>query len=194
MDDYWTSTGHTHHIDLDAIKSLCFQLLCIFETSTALAHRYDISESEAIEEGESPDPDSDQLLRLHDELIETEASKVMLSLAMALRVYDDHLKSGPHSAAYTAHVMDKDGNKFIGGTSDQDRFNYRDACNKIIHALKMRFLTDQFDRQYGDKEIWHYTGELELTGKKGNDAWDATFYVPDFIRTVLDVIEFGYPD
>ena len=43
MDDYWTSTGHTHHIDLDAIKSLCFQLLCIFETSTALAHRYDIS-------------------------------------------------------------------------------------------------------------------------------------------------------
>lgn len=95
MNDYWTTTGHAYHIDLNSIKSLCLQLLCLFEASAAFARRYDISEPQALDEGQRPVPTTDQFLSLHDELINTEATKVMLTLAMVMRVYDDQMKSGP---------------------------------------------------------------------------------------------------
>ena len=194
MNDYWTRFGHTHHIDLQAIKSLCFQLICMFQASRTLADRCALIELETIEQGETHDPGADQLLRLHDEFINAQASQVLLSLAMVVRVYDDHLKNSPRAAAYEGHHAAKNGDNNIGHTSDQDRFNYRDACNKIIHALRMRFLEEDIEYQNSKRPVPYFTGDVELTGRRGNTEWNAQFDIESFVETILDIVDFGYDE
>ena len=190
MNDYWTHFGHPHHIDIRTIKGLCFELVCMIQASKGLAEQCAIEFSELIEHGEKFDPGSHQVLRLQDELFHAKASQVLLSLAINVRVFDDQMKNGPHAPAYEEHSSSKGGDEFIGVTTDQDNFNYRDACNKIIHAQRMRFLEEVVLCHDTEHSISYFTGEVELTGRKGNTDWTACFDFESFAETLLDIVEF----
>jgi hypothetical protein len=194
---YWLSVGDAHHIDLERIRSHCFRLLCMVEASHGILRELDAIASEAEAEGDELGEDDVRLANFHQEMIVAESSTELLQLAIMLRVYDDQMKEGAHSDKYAAHIeTNDDGNDLIGTTDDQDRFNFRDACNKVIHAAKLNFIREDFERTYGDRKLdfQSLTGELELVGKRGKTQWNAVLWVQPFIATVLTVISFGYPD
>ena len=45
---YWTSDGQEHYVNLDTIKSLCFEICNIFEASRSLVN--DMAASEYVDE------------------------------------------------------------------------------------------------------------------------------------------------
>src|SRR5262245_620270 len=143
-DSYWASVGQEHHIDLAEMKRLAFRLLCMFQASRGLMHNFESKEAEADEQGGLLTTADDPLIELHDELIASEASMAMLQLAMTLRIYDDQMKHGPHADAFLEHLGKLDGRRFIGARDDKEQFDYRDACNSIIHALKIHPLQEMF--------------------------------------------------
>lgn len=194
---YWEKVGSVHHIDLNLLRSLAFRLLCIVEASKGLVRNLDALAAECEEEKEDAELCHQDwlLVRLHDEMLEPESSVLLLQIAMMLRVYDDQMKNGPSADEYAKHLKDNDGNEYIGFTSDQDRFNHRDACNKVIHATKFNFVRERYERVFSEKDFEFdiTTGALELTGIKGKETWDATLFVGPFIETILGIVEFGYP-
>lgn len=192
---YWEQVGDVHHIDLSVLRSLAFRLLCIVEASRGLVRNLDAVAAEREEEGEELGDEDCLLVRLHDEMLVPESSKLLLQLAIMLRVYDDQMKNGPSADDYTEHLTKHNGNGYIGSTDDQERFNHRDACNKIIHATKFNFQRELYEREFGEKDFAFEitTGELELMGIRGKDSWQATLFLAPFIETILAVVEFGYP-
>jgi hypothetical protein len=194
---YWADVGAGHHIDLHRIRSYCFRLLCMVEASQGILHNIDAIAAERKDEGEGLAEGDLLLVNLHDEMIVEESSKALLQLAIMLRVYDDQMKGGEHSAGYLAHLA-KDGNDgdgSIGSTDDQKRFNYRDACNKIIHASKLTFIRERFERQFDDEDFdfESLTGELEIMGTNGQTKWNAVLWIQPFVETVIGILSFGYP-
>lgn len=192
---YWEQVGDVHHIDLSVLRSLAFRILCIVEASKGLVRNLDAAAAEREEEGEELGDEDWLLVRLHDEMLVPESSKLLLQIAIMLRVYDDQMKKGPFAEDYAKHLKEHDGNGYIGFTDDQERFNHRDACNKIIHATKFNFQRARCEREFGEKdfEFEIITGELELTGTNGKQSWEATLILAPFIETILGVVEFGYP-
>jgi hypothetical protein len=167
------------------------------EATHGILRELDAVAAEREAENEKLAEDDVQLAVFHQEMIVTESSTELLHLAIALRTYDDQMKEGPHGDRYATHIANNsDGNGLIGNTDDQERFNFRDACNKIVHAIKLNLIRERFERTYGDRELEFesLTGELELVGKRGKAQWNAVLWLQPFIATVLTVISFGYPD
>ena len=195
---YWYSDGQRHHVDLISIERLCFDLTNIFEASRPLAEEFDLAESE--EEKKLTESDI-PLLRLHQKYAFEHVSKTLLQLALMVRTYDDQMKDSDKSEQYIQHITKVDDGHYVGILHNKDNFKYREACNKVIHAVEIRPLYERVDRVVSDalndgnigQDIWYLTGEIELQGQHRGNNWNAVLHTQQFIETVLDVIEFGSP-
>jgi hypothetical protein len=194
---YWTSDGQEHYVNVDTIKSLCFEICNIFEASRSLANGMHESE---YADGEVAKMENFPLMALHQELAFIKSSELLLQLALLTRTYDDQMKSSNKSEEYKKFVRENDSDDSIGGLDGQDRLHLREACNKIIHAQVVRPLYERanqyvFDSDNSDldQDIWYLTGEIELTGELKGKAWNADFFIQTFLENVLRLIQFGYP-
>ncbi|KCZ48504.1 hypothetical protein [Hyphomonas sp. CY54-11-8] len=194
---YWSSENRAHHVNRDAIRAICFDLLNVFGGSKTLADEMMALEAEAIELGEAIDLAASRLWALQTEFAERAISERLLQLALLTRTYDDILRNSSSAQAYGAHANATRGLDEIGHLEGRD-FDLREACNKIVHALIIRPLYEDVDPYVveGQGEVqrfWYLTGEIELSGRWRNADWEAVLHVQPFVETVLDRIEFGDP-
>ena len=195
---YWSSDGQRHHIDLESIRLLCFELLSLFEASKSLTEEFDLVESEGERELTEADV---PLLRLHQRYAFVQTSKALLQLALVVRTYDDQMRESERAEDYARHIKEHDDGHYIGTFHGSEEFSLRESCNKIIHAREVRPLYERVDRVFTDavrdgkegQDIWYLTGEIELNGKHLGKDWQAVLHLQPFIEVVLAVVEFGNP-
>jgi hypothetical protein len=110
-----------------------------------------------------------------------------------LRAYDDSMKDKDVGSAYAAHAQSTSGSDFVGHLEEKT-LSLREACNKIIHARGFRPIYDEVynehDSPSNDPVGWALTGEVELTGVKNGEPWEAVLHLQEFIETALDRISF----
>lgn len=194
---YWTSEGQTHHINLDGIRSLCFDVVSLFEASKSLADEMTASE----EEDEVPaDFEKFPLAKLHMEMSLEKSSEQLLQLALLVRTYDDQVTSIEEKGDYQSHKAKCDTDSSIGILDDRD-LTIREACNKLLHAKEFRPLFDKTDKYVVDSiddsfdgDIWYLTGEIEMSGSYQKKEWEAVLSVQPFLEAILDLVAFGYPN
>ncbi|MBW4636063.1 MAG: hypothetical protein KME30_30535 [Iphinoe sp. HA4291-MV1] len=193
---YWYSEKYSHVIDLAAIRLNAFHLMNIFLASQPLAseHRLD-------------DPE-DNLANLHWEFYRTEITRLLINIAIYTRIFDDQMKSGEYQNKYLKYCARVDTRDYTSifqeNGENQEKFNVREACNKIIHAETVRplfergdfthFTIDEMDNLDEDYDWWYLTGEIEMTASrkiKGETVnWFVNLFVPAYIETVIDLISF----
>jgi hypothetical protein len=195
---YWTSDGQEHYVNLNTIKSLCFEICNIFEASKSLAN--EMTASEYADE-EVAKIENFPLMTLHQELAFKKSSELLLQIALLVRTYDDQMANSEKSVEFKKFAKKNDSGDYIGVLDGKDKFYLREACNKIIHAQEVRPLYERADQYVIESEnselgqdIWYLTGEIELSGKFNRKEWEAVVYTQPFLETVLGLIQFGYPD
>lgn len=92
----------------------------------------------------------------------TEVSRLLIEIAIAVRVRDDQMKNRPHSDSQTTNYYNLRASvdDFDYGEFDDSDLNLQKTCNKIIHAYIMRphFVEGQelneydYADKYGDGE------------------------------------------
>ena len=191
---YWTSEGQRHHISLEAMRLLCFELLCIFEASRPLVASI---EEQELEEERRVDESELSLRRLYQSHAFTQSSKALLQVALMVRAYDDQMKESDRCEEYKQHLASIDDGNCVGVLDGKDSFSLREACNKIIHAHEVRPLYERIDREVNnqelDQDLWYRTGEVQLKGKQHENSWCAVLYIQPFLELVLDSISLGDP-
>jgi len=186
----WYSENNTHVIDRDVIRLQAYHLLNLFHANHGLAyeHRFDDTK--------------DTLGQLHQDFYLSEITRLLVSIAVSVRMLDDQLKGGENPDAYVTFADEVDTGEHIGSCSEGGqpklKFSFREACNKILHAETVRPLFEKADEPHAsceesDEEYrwWYLTGEIELTGhlQKGVE-WECCLYVPPFLDVVLEVVSF----
>lgn len=195
---YWLTEGRGHHIDVNAIKLICFDLLNVFEASRSIVERFDGEMAEQMaEEGAHRHTREYPAIILHVELSDTAVRKHLLQLAMLVRTYDDILKDSELSEAYKRHALRTDGDGAIGWIGDTP-LDLREACNKVIHASEIRPATDRLDRTVAlghddepEEALVYLTGLVELKGRFGRTVWEGAIQVPEFISTIIERVSFN---
>jgi hypothetical protein len=186
---YWLTAGQGHHLDLQAMRVLCFDIHNIVAASSTLIGSLEFAEPEELKV-ESP------LRRQHYELSEPLLSNRLLHLAIMLRTYDDMMRANDPSGSYAAHAEATSGLAFIGGLSGRldTPLSLREACNKIIHARTVRPLYERVDNENetanGDPVGWRLTGEVELTGVQSGESWSADLFLQEFLETILERLSY----
>ena len=187
---YWYSENNTHAIDRDVIRLQAYHLLNLFLANYGLAceHRFD-------------DP-KDTLGQLHQDFYLSEITRLLVSIAVSVRMLDDQLKGGEDHAASRKFVGEVDTGDYIGsyseGAEPKPRFGVREACNKILHAETARPLFEEggephasYEESEEEYRWWYLTGEIELTGHRQHGVkWECCLYVPPFLDVVLEVVSF----
>jgi hypothetical protein len=143
----------SYPIAAEALDLEIYQLACIFAASQELSR---VSKS----------------IRTFSTLVDTfefsEASRKLISISVAIR---SSLDSNPTPKKETnVGTLTKDTSNPV-----EVKLEFREACNKIIHALDINF----FDIS-GD-----YSGlswSIELFGNYGNKNWKATIDLQEFIK------------
>lgn len=168
---YWHSEGQSHPIDIEAIRSLCFEIFNIFAASAAIAGELEFAD-------EDDDPSNSSLLQLHHEVAEKRALELLLRLCMLVRTYDDVMSQSKHAESYTKHAEQTNGDGELGAL-DGGQLSLREACNKVIHAREVRPIYDDVTRdaegEEESKSLWHLSGEIELNGTQNKKAWEACY-------------------
>lgn len=190
---YWLSEGQRHHVNLEAIRLLCFELLCISEASQPLVKSMEDIE---LEEGHQISEADLSLLRLHQRYAFNQLSKALLQLALMVRTYDDQMRDSEICAEYLKH-LDSIDQGHVGILDGDGSLPLRVACNKVIHAIEVRPLFERLDRQINDQgldqDLWYLTGEIELVGRQQGNPWRATLHLHQFLDLILDSISLGDP-
>ncbi|CCN80769.1 hypothetical protein VIBNISFn27_250005 [Vibrio nigripulchritudo SFn27] len=191
-------------LDREAIKLNAYRLLSHFYANKEISRQVD------------PEDRDDAIARLEDDYFYREISRLLLEIAIALRVLDDQMKKYEVTSdirrSYDSSVtkVNHQHNCMMF-----DKMSLREVCNKIIHADTVephmgesedgshRF--DDYNwlgwseaiEQTGDKTIpqpalikWtHLTNNIRLGGKKGNTEWWHLLEVPIFVRAISELLE-----
>jgi hypothetical protein len=188
-----TNYGNVHYIDKEKIKDLCFQLSNMFSASKVISEEF-IAEIEDESDKKALAIDNFPIAKLHSQLIFPKTSEILLNLAILIRTYDDQMKDSLYATRYKVHLNSVDKGDYIGVSSDAKLFKVRQACNKIIHASKIRPIYEQVDLSFDDpaftKQALFLTGEIDLEGLLCKKSWSAQLHVQQFLETVLCVISF----
>jgi hypothetical protein len=106
---------------------------------------------------------------------EDEITRILLSVAITARVIDDLADGVFDFVALDCGVLEQ--GKSVSGLS------LREACNKIIHATKIRFDVDcnAAGQEYVNPFIYLY-------GEKGGVPWRATLHVLEFAREYVGCV------
>lgn len=148
-----------HLLDLKPIRLDVYRLACQFEGSRCFF--------QTIEEVTAEMQQS--LKDLEREFFCDEASRILLQSATILRMLDDESE---------ADVDER--NPFFCGTlqtaAKEEKLSLREACNKIIHAMKINF-----DHLADEGQEAHFGPFVYLYGMRGRTTWKATLNVRQYL-------------
>lgn len=191
-------------LDREAIKLNAYRLLSHFYANKEIARQAD------------PDTRDDSIAILEDNYFQREMSRLLLEIAISLRVLDDQMKKQDKlSEIRIAYDAASERANHLHNCMMFDKMSLREACNKIIHAdvvePHIRESEDgshKYDdynwlgwseaiEQSGDSNIpkpepikWkHLTNNIRLGGKKGKKQWWHLLEVPIFVRSISELLK-----
>ncbi|MBM5287291.1 hypothetical protein HYN47_02535 [Vibrio parahaemolyticus] len=194
-------------LDREAIKLNAYRLLSHFYANKEISRQVD------------PDNRDDAIARLEDDYFQREMSRLLLEVAIALRVLDDQMKKYDAASdirkfydSALANVNHKHNCMMF------DKMSLREVCNKIIHADTVEphiresedgnHKYDNYNNynwlgwseaieQTGDNTIpkpapikWkHLTNNIRLGGSRGKKEWWHLLQVPTFVRAISELLK-----
>jgi hypothetical protein len=183
-------TKGVYVIDRGAVLLKAYQLLCLFFANKEIARR------------SAPGDDGAPLRRLERRFFEGEASRLLIEVAVAVRVLDDQARRLPagderrldherRMAAVRHHPY---------GMFDDLGLDLREACNKLIHSDVMEPHTregwepHEFDlgHRHGEEDRsveWaHLNGYVRLSGTRSGKEWYVLLDLEVFVSAVFEVL------
>jgi hypothetical protein len=189
-------------LDVESIKLNAYRLISLFYANKEIAR--------------STDPESrDGIAKLEDKFFFSEMSKLLIEIAISIRVLDDQMKGLPDKSDI------KKAYKSAMAVTNQkhncmmfDDLSLRETCNKIIHADvvephieestngdheidRYNWLGWSESMEYSDGEEipepdsikWkHLTNNVRLGGKKGKEQWWCLLEVPIFVEAISELL------
>lgn len=136
---------------------------------------------------------SHPLEELYDDCFTSEASRLLIEVAVTIRMLDD--MAGSHVVNVAANVGS------IRTGEDLRPLTLREACNKIIHASQVSFnlgggVTTYVNREgeeVGECISYALPDALELRGERGGLSWSAELDIVAFVK-VAAVVTYRYED
>lgn len=162
---------NSHRLGHEAFFLDVYRLLSHFLASPSIA---------ALEDGSSQRPLS-TFVTVNEE---AEISRLLVGIAAYYRVkYDD----GTWEHGFWLH-KDFQGvgelNEDLSGSQVPEKLEFKEACNKIIHAKRLHF-----DVEVDPNTKSEYLAPvLHLYGDKGKKQWKAKLHVIEFCRAAANVI------
>jgi hypothetical protein len=190
-------------LDREAIKQNAYRLICHFYANKEISRHTD------------PDTRDDAIAKLEDNYFFREMSRLLLEVAVSVRVLDDQMKKLKEAseirASYDA-AMEKVNRRYSCMMFDE--MTLREVCNKIIHAEVVEphiqesedggHEIDSYNwlgwseavEQSGDKDIpepepikWkHLTNNIRLGGKHRGEQWWHLLEVPTFVGAIGELL------
>ncbi|TKJ38641.1 MAG: hypothetical protein CEE38_02760 [Planctomycetes bacterium B3_Pla] len=153
-----------HRIETITLEREVYWLAAVFAASSTL-HRL------------APDEDDNELdkLRLHFEI--SEASRLLISVAVMLR----NLMDAQSSEMLELSIRKMDmivGHYTIGKKRRKKDLTFREACNKLIHALHINFDMAGMNK----KKLCYLRPKVYLYGDFRDEDWRAVVDVTKFIK------------
>lgn len=178
----------TYQIDKNIILEKAYDLMCVFFADKEISRK------------SNPDDVQDPLKSLKNLFFYSKASRLLIELAVSLRVIDDQMRALPDEDQskheYFKAITEVD--NFDFGLFDDINLTFRDTCNKIIHSdiLEPHVSTGiesheyDYNYQYGDstkKTIdWdHLNGLVRLHGFGFGKEWYVLLDVEIFIKAIF---------
>lgn len=190
-------------LDVEGVKLNAYRLISLFYANKEIAR--------------STDPESrDGIAKLEDKFFFSEMSKLLIEIAISIRVLDDQMKGLPDKSeikkAYQSAMALA--NKNYNCMMFDELISLRETCNKIIHADVVELHIEESTN--GDHEIdrynwlgwsdateysegeeipepdpvkWKYlTNNVRLCGKKGKEQWWCLLQVPIFVEAISELL------
>lgn len=183
-------TRGVYILDRGTVLLKVYQLLCLFFANKEISRR------------STPDEVGSPLQSLERRFFEGEASRLLLEIAIAVRVLDDQAHRLPHGdprrvnhERRMAAVCD-----YAYGLFDDIDLDLRKTCNKIVHSDVMEPSTKEgwephesdTDHLYGDADRsikWkHLDGYIRLCGTDRSKKWYVLLDLEVFATAVFEVL------
>jgi hypothetical protein len=182
--------GGKYRIDKSMVLQKAYLLLCLFFANKEIAR---VS---------NPNNSNDSLKSLEELFFSPEVSRLLIEIAIAVRVIDDQIpKLSPTDKTRINYEASKQiVDKLEYALFDDLDLTLREVCNKIIHSDIMEphyadgtephELDLPYKHGYGDKEIhWQQlNGFVRLSGSKGKEVWYVLLNIQVFIRGVYKLL------
>ncbi|MHB1334101.1 MAG: hypothetical protein ACYCY1_16040 [Sulfuriferula sp.] len=118
----------------------------------------------------------DPIYKIQD-VEEDEITRLLLNLAITARVIDDRQDRVLERVGSNCGQLEKN-----GGSQNVETLNLRDACNKIIHAKKIRFDVEEIAGQsYLNPFIYLY-------GEQNGKDWKVTIDIVAFSKDYFSLV------
>ena len=161
-EDYPHKEGYV--LDLRDVFLDLYRLLTIFGSSKTLSNMTDLHGGDPV-----------------SELMESEISeikRIIINSAVTARIIDERedfiIPKNKYCGKLITDISDK---------TSETELNLRQACNKIIHAVKIRTDVEK------EKEKPFLQPILYFYGRYGNKEWKATINIYDFIQLYYSVFK-----
>jgi hypothetical protein len=190
-------------LDRESIKLNAYRLLCHFYANKEISRNSD------------PENRNDIISKLEEKYFHREISKLLIEIAIAIRIMDDQIKREKNSSAMKKQydIAMSRVNKHFSCMMFDD-MSLREVCNKIIHADVVEpHLHESYDGNHmfdgynwlswtevieetGDRDIpkpdpikWlHLSGNIRLGGKKEGKQWWHLLEVPLFVSAITELL------
>ncbi len=124
--------------------------------------------------------DYSPLQKLKDEFEQAEIGRLLLSLAVRIRVLDDRGQVPRETMQRGCGVLE------VG--TEETHLSLREACNKVVHASSAQFdiaFLDDFDSTLPSPTSDHLEPRMLLFGCKGKVTWRATLNLVELANAAL---------
>jgi hypothetical protein len=124
--------------------------------------------------------DYSPLQNLKDEFEQAEIGRLLLSLAVRIRVLDDRGQVPRATMQRSCGVLEEG--------ADKMPLSLREACNKVVHASSAQFyiaFLDHFDAALPSPTSDHLELRMLLFGSKGRVTWQATLNLVELANAAL---------
>ena len=191
-------------LDREAIKLNAYRLICHFYANKEISRHTD------------PDTRDDAIATLEDNYFFREMSRLLLEVAISVRVLDDQMKKVNETSEIRINydtAMEQVNHRY--NCMMFDNMNLREVCNKIIHAEVVEPHIQESENgnheidsynwigwsdaveQSGGENIpehepikWkHLTNNIRLGGKHRGEEWWHLLEVPTFVGAISGLLD-----
>lgn len=192
----------TYTLDAERLKLNAYRLLCLFYANMEIARTSD------------PKAPVDPAAMLEQQFFSREMTELLLSIAIGVRVMDDHAKLLPDTSRLRIdYLARRDAVNKHRHCMMFDMMPLREVCNKIIHAVVVEpHSTEGTGSHQIDEYNWHgwseerdqspghigpepdpiewkhLSGNVRLGGSRGNEQWWQLLMVPTFVEAVYELV------
>lgn len=190
----------SYSLDRENIKLKAYRLLCYFYANKEISRTT------------TPEKRTENLAKLEDTYFFTEISKLLIDIAISVRVLDNQMKSlNINNQIKTQYIKSMEHINKYYSCMMFDEMNLREVCNKIIHAnIVEPHFQEANDRHEIDEYNWlgwsegcgveedvpepepikwkHLTYNIRLGGKHNGKQWWHLLEVPVFVEAICELL------